>query len=209
MRYTLSGLYGITDPTLMPTLDQMLIQVEHSLMGGATLIQYRDKSPDSEKRLSEASALNHLCQRYAVPLIINDDVALAETVAAAGVHLGQSDGNIKDARTRLGPNAIIGVTCHDSLALAEKAALDGADYVAFGAFFPSKTKPHAKAAPLELIHSAKEKLTLPIVAIGGISVDNANKIIAAGADMVAVIHALYAQNDIEATAQHFHQQFNN
>ncbi|MDO6595008.1 thiamine phosphate synthase [Neptuniibacter sp. 1_MG-2023] len=209
MRTALSGLYGITDSVLMPTLDQMLTQVELSILGGAHLIQYRDKSSDPVKRQNEASALNNLCQSYNVALIINDDVELALSTGAAGVHLGQSDGELKDARDRLGNDAIIGITCHDSLPLAEKAEQQGADYVAFGAFFPSKTKPNAKPAPLELMQLAKQKLTLPVVAIGGISVDNASKIIAAGADMVAVIHALYAQNDIKATAQQFHQQFNN
>jgi thiamine-phosphate pyrophosphorylase len=193
----------------MPTLDQMLTQVELSILGGAHLIQYRDKSSDPVKRQNEASALNNLCQSYNVAFIINDDVELALSTGAAGVHLGQSDGELKDARDRLGNDAIIGITCHDSLPLAEKAEQQGADYVAFGAFFPSKTKPNAKPAPLELMQLAKQKLTLPVVAIGGISVDNASKIIAAGADMVAVIHALYAQNDIKATAQQFHQQFNN
>ncbi|MDO6515241.1 thiamine phosphate synthase [Neptuniibacter sp. 2_MG-2023] len=209
MRTALSGLYGITDSVLMPTLDQMLTQVELSILGGAHLIQYRDKSSDPVKRQNEASALNNLCQSYNVALIINDDIELALSTGAAGVHLGQSDGELKDARDRLGNDAIIGITCHDSLPLAEKAEQQGADYVAFGAFFPSKTKPNAKPAPLELMQLAKQKLTLPVVAIGGISVDNASKIIAAGADMVAVIHALYAQNDIKATAQQFHQQFNN
>jgi len=209
MRTALSGLYGITDSVLMPTLDQMLTQVELSILGGAHLIQYRDKSSDPVKRQNEASALNNLCQSYNVAFIINDDVELALSTGAAGVHLGQSDGELKDARDRLGNDAIIGITCHDSLPLAEKAEQQGADYVAFGAFFPSKTKPNAKPAPLELMQLAKQKLTLPVVAIGGISVDNASKIIAAGADMVAVIHALYAQNDIKATAQQFHQQFNN
>ena len=149
MRTTLSGLYGITDSVLMPTLDQMLIQVELSILGGARLIQYRDKSSDSVKRQNEASALNNLCQSYNVALIINDDIELALSTGAAGVHLGQSDGELKEARDKLGNDAIIGITCHDSLTLAEKAEQQGADYVAFGAFFQSKTKPHAKPAPFE------------------------------------------------------------
>lgn len=206
---TLSGLYGITDSLLMPTLEEMLKQIESSLKGGARIIQYRDKSTDQHKRLTQACALNKLCQVYNVPLLINDDIELAYHSNAAGVHLGQSDGKITDARNRLSSDAIIGMTCHDSLSLAIQAEKLGADYLAFGAFFPSKTKPNAKPAPLGLINEAKQKLSLPIVAIGGISVDNANQIITAGADMIAVIHALYAQNDIEVTAQHFYQQFNN
>mgnify|MGYP001945745943 CR=1 FL=1 len=208
MNKLLSGLYGITDPILMPSLEQMLTQVESSLKGGVKIVQYRDKSSDQEKRFLEANALNQLCQKYSTPLLINDDVELALKTGAAGVHLGQSDGSVAEARATLGNQAIIGVTCHDSLKLAIHAEKQGADYLAFGAFFPSQTKPDAKPAPLQLLQEAKQKLSLPIVAIGGISVDNANQIINAGADMIAVIHALYAQNDIKATAQCFHQQFN-
>ena len=209
MKSILSGLYGITDSTLMPTLEQMLQQVAQSLEGGARIIQYRDKSSDHTKRFSQASALNDLCMKYSVPLLINDDIELAYNVNAAGVHLGQSDGNIQNARNRLGPDAIIGITCHDSLSLAKSAEFQGANYLAFGAFFPSKTKPDAKSAPINLLHQSKQKLSLPIVAIGGISMDNAHQIITAGADMVAVIHALYAQDDIKATAEQFRQQFTN
>jgi thiamine-phosphate pyrophosphorylase len=209
MKKILSGLYGITDSTLMPTLEQMLQQVAQSLEGGARIIQYRDKSSDHTKRFNQASALNDLCMKHSVPLLINDDIELAYNVNAAGVHLGQSDGNIQNARNRLGSGAIIGVTCHDSLSLAESAESQGADYLAFGAFFPSKTKPNAKSAPINLLHQSKQKLSLPIVAIGGISMDNAHQIITAGADMVAVIHALYAQDDIKTTAEQFRQQFTN
>lgn len=209
MQKNLSGLYGITDQQLMPDLASMLTQVEKSLKGGAEIIQYRDKSSDLKKRVQQASALNTLCKKHNALLLINDDAGLAAGIGAAGVHLGQSDGAVVEAREMLGPDAIIGVTCHDSIQLAEKAAAEGADYVAFGAFFPSKTKPNAKPAPISLLQEAKEKVQLPIVAIGGISVDNADQIISAGADMVAVIHALYAQNNITATAKQFHQLFKN
>ena len=209
MQNKLSGLYGITDQQLMPDLASMLTQVEKSLKGGAEIIQYRDKSPDLKKRVEQASALNTLCKKHNALLLINDDAGLAAGIGAAGVHLGQSDGAVAEAREMLGPDAIIGVTCHDSIQLAEKAALEGADYVAFGAFFPSKTKPNAKPAPISLLQEAKAKVQLPIVAIGGISVDNADQIISAGADMVAVIHALYAQNNMAATATQFHQLFKN
>ena len=209
MNSNLCGLYGITDAVLMPTLEQLLAQVELSLQGGATIIQYRDKSEDKNRRRTQAQALQKLCQEYSVPMLINDDIELAAAVEAAGVHLGQSDGAVDEARRKLGNDAIIGVTCHDSIELAIQAEQQGADYLAFGAFFPSKTKPNAKPAPLHLLHDAKQKLSLPIVAIGGISMDNANQIITAGADMIAVIHALYAQNDIKATAQSFCQHFNN
>lgn len=209
MKYSLTGLYGITDTELMPDTETLLRRVESSLKGGARVIQYRDKSSDLQKRVQQASALNTLCQTYKVPLLINDDAGLAAGIGAAGVHLGQSDGAVAEAREMLGEDAIIGVTCHDSIALATEASLEGADYIAFGAFFPSKTKPDATPAPITLIQQAKASIQLPIVAIGGISVDNAEQIVTAGADMVAVIHALYAQNDIQATAKRFHQQFTN
>lgn len=208
MPQPLSGLYGITDQHLMPDLHTLLVQVEQSLKGGTRIIQYRNKSSDDLIRLDQAGALNTLCQQYQVPLLINDDVQLAQQCGAAGVHLGQSDGSITSARSILGPEAIIGVTCHDSLELALAAENQGANYVAFGAFFPSKTKPDAKPAPLSLLREVKKQIDLPIVAIGGISMDNAEQILSAGADMVAVIHALYAQTDIQATAQQFSQLFN-
>lgn len=207
MTNNLTGLYGITDAELMPDTETLLRKVEKSLKGGARVIQYRDKSSDLKKRVQQASALNTLCKAYKIPLLINDDAGLAAGIGAAGVHLGQSDGAIAEARDMLGENAIIGVTCHDSLQLAQQAQAEGVDYVAFGAFFPSKTKPNAKPAPMSLLQQVKAEVDLPIVAIGGISVDNAQQIISAGADMVAVIHALYAQNDIQATAAQFHQLF--
>ena len=206
-RYTLSGLYAITDSTLMADDETLLNSVEQALKGGAAIVQYRDKSDDADKRLRQALALNRLCNRFDVPLLINDDIQLAIDCGAAGVHLGQSDGNHTQARTLLGTDAIIGITCHDDLALAEQARADGADYIAFGAFFPSKTKPNAKPAPMGFLADTRQQIQLPIVAIGGISVDNAGQVIEAGADMVAVVHALFAADDITAKAQQFKKQF--
>ena len=203
----LTGLYAITDQSLMPDTATMLAAVELSLKGGAKIIQYRDKSSDHNKRLQQAKALVTLCRRFNAPLLINDDIELALKSGAQGVHLGQSDGQISEARRRLGEQAIIGMTCHDSLALAQQAQQQGADYIAFGAFFSSKTKPNAKPAPLSLLTTAKQQINLPIVAIGGISVDNADQVIAAGVDMVAVVHALYAQSDIHQSAQQFQALF--
>lgn len=209
MKYNLQGLYGITDSDLMPDTETMLRKVEQSIKGGAKIIQYRDKSSDLKKRVEQASVLNLICKKNNIPLIINDDAGLAAGIGAAGVHLGQSDGAIEEAREMLGEEAIIGVTCHDSLELALKAQQAGASYLAFGAFFPSKTKPNAKPAPLSLVKDVKDKVNLPIVAIGGISVDNADQIVTAGADMVAVIHALYANKKVTAAAKQFHQLFTN
>jgi len=205
--YSLHGLYAITDSQLMPDDRTLTAQVQAALEGGAAVVQYRDKSVDADKRLRQALLLRDLCQRFERPLLINDDLDLAIQSGAHGLHLGQSDGSIAAARARLGPDALIGATCHDSLALALRARDEGADYVAFGAFFPSRTKPDAIPAPLSLLPRAVEEVGLPVVAIGGISVDNARQVTEAGASMIAVIHALFAAADIRRQAQRFSQQF--
>ncbi|GAA0795449.1 thiamine phosphate synthase [Marinobacterium sediminicola] len=203
----LHGLYGLTDAKLMPTDIAMLEQVEAALKGGMRLLQYRDKSHDHEQRLRQARALLDLCRQYDCPLLINDDVELAQASGADGVHLGQQDGCVAAAREYLGKQALIGQTCHDRLELAHHAIRQGADHVAFGAFFPSLTKPGATPAPLGLLQEARAQLDVPVVAIGGISVDNAATVIEAGADLVAVVHALFAADDIERQANRFAQQF--
>ncbi|UTW10918.1 thiamine phosphate synthase [Marinobacterium rhizophilum] len=205
--YALHGLYAITDSTLMPDDAALLEQVHAALEGGAAIVQYRDKSDDSARRLRQATLLRELCERFERPLLINDDLDLAVACKAHGVHLGQTDGSVAAARAQLGAKAIIGVTCHDSLELALQARDAGADYVAFGAFFASQTKPGARPAPLSLLPQAAREVGLPVVAIGGISMDNARQVIEAGANMVAVIHALFANADIRHQAQQFSQQF--
>lgn len=196
----LRGLYAITDTKLTPE-SLLIAKVSAALQGGARVIQYRDKSSDSATKLRQARALVALCQRFECPLIINDDPQLALASGAAGVHLGQGDSNLAHARALLGTDAIIGITCHDSLGLALHAQQQGADYAAFGAFFPSASKPGAQAAPLPLLDQARQQLRIPIVAIGGISVDNAPQLITRGADMVAVIQDLFAAADVEQRAQ--------
>jgi len=200
------GLYVITDSQLLA--GRLLPAVEQALIGGAKLIQYRDKSANIAKRLHEAQQLKQLCQRYNVPLIINDDLALAAQLGV-GVHLGQQDGSIAFARQTLGTEAIIGATCHNSLHLAEQAAQEGASYLAFGAFYPSSTKPLAQAAELSTLTQAKQLFSLPIVAIGGITLDNAAPVIAAGADYVAVISDIFALSvdKIAQRSQSFSQLF--
>ncbi|WP_028470808.1 thiamine phosphate synthase [Neptunomonas japonica] len=204
----LHGLYAITDNNLMPDDQTLLSYVQQAILGGAQVIQYRDKTCDTEKRYRQASLLNELCRSHNRTFIINDDVQLAHQCGAHGVHIGQKDSAIEIARQTLGNNAIIGVTCHDQLSLANSAALAGADYVAFGAFFPSKTKPSAKPAPLSLLAEAKSILSCPIVAIGGITVDNASQTITAGADMIAVVHSLFAAESITQQAEAFAHAFN-
>jgi len=141
-------------------------------------------------------------------LIINDDVALAATCNADGVHIGQHDTELREARTQLGPQAIIGISCYNRFELAQQAAENGADYVAFGRFYPSKTKPDAVPASLDLLHQAKQELDVPVAAIGGITVDNAAPLLEAGADMLAVVDGLFGQADIRPAAQHYQTLFN-
>ena len=203
----LRGLYAITDSELLK--GKLLPYVEAALKGGATLLQYRDKSTDEARRLREAEALRELCNRYGAALIINDDAELAARLGV-GLHLGQTDGSLSVARALLGRKAIIGGTCHAQLELAEAAAREGASYVAFGRFFNSNTKPGAPAASLELLAAAKAKVNLPIVAIGGVTLDNAPALIAHGASMVAVVHGLFgadSASEVERRASAFSDLF--
>ena len=191
MRLELKGLYAITDTEQLSS-EKMLHKTEEILRAGAKLLQYRNKQADQETRLTEARQLAVLCKQFTVPLIINDDVALAMKVGADGVHLGKSDSSIADTRDRLGNKAIIGVSCYNDMERANDAVIAGADYLAFGAFFPSPTKPKAVQATPEIIQKAKKQFDLPIVAIGGITPENGQSLIDAGADMLAVISGLYA-----------------
>lgn len=196
-------LYAITDSNLLAG-DKLFSGVEASLKGGCRWIQYRDKSQDEAKRLKEATQLLQLCNQYSASLIINDDVALAKKIGSQGVHLGQGDGDVKQARELLGEKAIIGVTCHNSLDLAQKAIDDGASYIAFGRFFSSNTKPDAQGASLELLSEARKQFpNTTIVAIGGITTINAHILLNAGADRIAVCHALFSAEDIELQAKNF------
>ena len=203
----LHGLYAITDGTLMSG-DQLLNNVYQAIEGGARLIQYRDKSLHSSHHRCEATAILELCRKYHVPLIINDDVALAKKIHADGAHLGQNDMPIEKARSILGNDFIIGVTCHNDISLALTAQLEGADYVAFGRFFPSATKPKAVQADVSLLVLAKQQLTIPIAAIGGITLENAKPIVEAGADMLAVVHSLFYPSDVRQAAMNFAKLFN-
>lgn len=196
------GLYAITDALLI-TDDLLLHAVEEALLGGAQLLQYRDKSGDPLRQLAQAKALNALCQRYNVPLIINDDVELAAIAGAAGVHIGRDDANVAAARSRLGKPALIGVSCYNRLELALAAEQAGADYVAFGAIFPSPTKPGETRASVALLREARAALRIPIAAIGGITPDNAPLLLDVGADMLAVVSGVFAQPDIRAAAARY------
>ncbi len=175
--------------------DELLFtQVEQALTAGLRWLQYRDKSSSPAQRRVRARTLTDLCHRHAARLIINDDVELCLHSGADGVHLGRSDGSLAQARLRLGQEYLLGATCHADLELARQASTY-ADYVAFGAFFPSRNKPQAERAPLDILRQAAS-LGKPRVAIGGLSLDNAPAVIAAGADALAMISALFDAPDI-------------
>lgn len=200
------GLYAITDAKLMPEAD-FVSRAEAALRGGARILQYRDKGTDPEKRQRQAVGLLSVCIKNGATLVINDDVLLARSIGAPAVHLGQGDTSIQDARAILGPEVLIGVSCHNSLELAIKAQLAGADYLAFGAFHQSSTKPEAVIAAPELLHSARRQLSLPLVAIGGVTPENGGFLLRAGADALAVISGIFAAGDIEAAARRFARLF--
>ncbi len=200
------GLYAITDCELV-TGGELASQVEAALEGGARIIQYRDKSDDRQRRVDEAGRLLQLTKRHNALLIINDDVELAAEIGADGVHLGKHDTSINLARHRLGPDTIIGISCYNRLELAHRAHRAGADYLAFGRFFPSRSKPEAVQATPELLQQARRELHLPLVAIGGITPDNGASLIRAGADMLAVIHGVFGQADIRQACERFRDIF--
>ena len=198
----LSGLYAIT-PAEQLSLPSLVNRVEQAIAGGVRLLQYRNKGTNRQIRLAEASALLSVCRKHDVLLIINDDLSLAQAIGADGVHLGREDTAIVRARTVLGTDAIIGASCYNEFTLALAASQAGASYVAFGSFFPSGTKPDAVPASLELLQQAKSEIHLPVVAIGGITPQNAPPLIAAGADMLAAIEGVFAQPDIKTAAAAF------
>jgi thiamine-phosphate pyrophosphorylase len=195
----LRGLYAIT-PAVPRATRPLTEQVQLAIAGGARLVQYRKKSGDRHKRLREAQSLLAICRSAYVPLIVNDDLDLAVQIGADGVHLGRDDADPGEARRRLGKSAIIGVSCYDQLQRAIHAQNIGADYAAFGRFFPSTTKPLTVPATPDLLHRARGCLALALVAIGGITPENGRSLISAGADMLAVVDAVFGQPDIRAAA---------
>jgi thiamine-phosphate pyrophosphorylase len=191
------GLYLIT-PDDAET--EHLITRVSTLLGHAALLQYRNKSASPALRRTQAVALRALSAEFGVPLIINDDLALASAIGADGVHLGEEDSNIEEARAVLGPSAIIGVSCYDDLERARAAAACGASYIAFGALFVSTTKPNARRASVNLLRDSAG-FGLPRVAIGGITPDNARSVVTAGADLIAVISGVFDAPDPVAATQ--------
>lgn len=204
-RLVIKGLYAITPDE--PDTTRLLQQVAQALRGGAGILQYRNKLADASLRLEQALALRAMAREFGATFIVNDDVQLASKVSADGVHLGAEDGDIATARTVLGRDSLIGASCYNRAPLAAEAVRQGANYVAFGAFFPSSVKPGAVAAEVAMMQSVRRELHVPIVAIGGITVANGRQLVAAGADALAVISALWQAPDIEQAAKEFSQLF--
>jgi thiamine-phosphate pyrophosphorylase len=205
-RAILRGLYAIS-PEMTDTA-RLVAAVEECLAGGARLVQYRAKSATPALALEQARRIAAACHAHGAALIVNDSVELAIAVDADGVHLGRDDAEVEKAREALG-DRIIGVSCYDQPLRARTARDAGADYVAIGSVFPSATKPDAARASLENLTAAKRISGLPLVAIGGINIDNASLAVAAGADMVAVIQALFGACDVRAAARSFTRLFEN
>ncbi len=202
---TISGLYAIT-PDWVDT-EKLLRAVRLALQGGSRVLQYRNKSADTQLLLQQAQALRLLTREFSATFIVNDDARLAVQVDADGVHLGGEDGSIAAARGVVGQEKLIGVSCYNRSPLAHEAMKQGADYVAFGAFFPSSVKPCAVQADIALLRAARKELDAPIVAIGGITQQNGATLIEAGADALAVISALWNAPDIEQAAKEFSNLF--
>ncbi|MEK7845118.1 MAG: thiamine phosphate synthase [Pseudomonadota bacterium] len=201
----ISGLYAIT-PDLENTND-LLNKVQQALEGRVQLIQYRNKLANKILRRKQAKLLLQLCREYGIPLIINDHLDLAIEIDADGLHVGQDDISVTKARNQFGQDKIIGASCYNNLNLAVQAEKEGADYVAFGAFFSSLTKPNTISVTMDLVDQAKKKISLPIVAIGGIKLANARTVIQGGCAAVAVCNDLFNTENIKTTATQYSQLF--
>ena len=204
-RPALRGLYAITPEQADGA--RLLADVEAVLAGGGRIVQYRDKQSPMAEKVARARALRALTRRFGASLIINDDLALAQLVAADGVHLGGEDGCLSAARAILGPGRLLGASCYAEPARAAAAVRAGVDYVAFGAVHPSSVKPGAPRATVDLFSAAKMQWTVATCAIGGITLANAPPLLAAGADLLAVITDLFSAPDIAARAAQYQRLF--
>lgn len=202
----MNGLYAITPDEA--NTDLLLIKVSAVLQGGAKILQYRNKTANHKLKIQQVRELLPLCRQYNVPIIINDSIKLCLALDADGVHLGADDGNLSEVRSILGNDKILGASCYNRFDLALQAQQAGVDYVAFGACFASTTKPNAPLLNLDLLTRAKTELKLPVVAIGGITLANAQQVLTAGACSIAVINAIFSDKDITSTSQQFSNLFN-
>jgi len=203
--FIIKGLYAITPDSA--DLNTLIQKTKSAIEGGAFMVQYRSKIQDRDVKMQQCAAILRLCREHNVPCIVNDDVEMCRTLKADGVHLGEEDDNIAEVRHILGDDAIIGSSCYDQLDRAKSAQKEGASYVAFGAMFPTSTKPNAPRATLALLKDAKREIEIPIVAIGGITVNNAHDVIKTGIDAIAVINSLYEAKSIKETAETFVKMF--
>lgn len=197
----LAGLYIVT-PDWDDT-DRLLDVTEQALFGGANIVQYRHKTASSGLRRQQARALLDLCRVHDKPLIINDHVDLCVALGADGIHVGGTDASVAEIRAALGEDMIVGASCYGDLSLAQCAQQEGASYVAFGGFYPSRVKKYAVTTPHDIIHHAKVQIDLPNVVIGGMTVEYARPLVKAGADMVAVISSIYLADNPRLAAQEF------
>jgi len=202
---SLRGLYAVTPDD--PLLPRMSALVREALTGGVKVVQYRNKAAPPPLFRAQAAELLRICRAAGALLIVNDNPEIAADIGADGVHVGREDGGAARARAIIGPGKIIGVSCYDDLSIAERAIAEGADYIAFGAMFPSSVKPGAVAAPLSLLGEAKARFDVPVCAIGGIKTGNVQSLIDAGADMAAVITDLFDAPDIAAQARAYQALF--
>jgi thiamine-phosphate pyrophosphorylase len=203
--FIIKGLYAITPDSA--DLNTLIQKTQWAIEGGAFMVQYRSKIHDRDVKMHQCAAILRLCREYEIPCIVNDDVDMCRILEADGVHLGEKDDNIAEVRHILGEDAIIGSSSYDQLDRAKSAQKEGASYVAFGAMFPTSTKPNAPRATLALLKEAKREIQIPIVAIGGITVNNAHDVIKTGIDAIAVITSLYDAKTIKETAETFAKMF--
>ena len=203
--FIIKGLYAITPD--MADLNTLIQKTQSAIEGGAFMVQYRSKIQDHDVKMQQCAAILRLCREYEIPCIVNDDVDMCRSLEADGVHLGEKDDNIAEVRRILGEDAIIGSSCYDQLERAKQAQKEGASYVAFGAMYPTSTKPNAPRATIGLLREANSQIQIPIVALGGITVNNAHDVIETGVDAIAVINSLYESHSIKETAETLSQMF--
>ena len=203
--FIIRGLYAITPD--MADLNTLIQKTQSAIEGGVFMVQYRSKIHDHDVKMQQCAAILRLCREYEIPCIVNDDVGMCRILEADGVHLGEKDDNIAEVRRILGEDAIIGSSCYDQLERAKQAQKEGASYVAFGAMYPTSTKPNAPRATIGLLREANSQIQIPIVAIGGITVNNAHDVIETGVDAIAVINSLYESHSIKETAETLSQMF--
>ena len=192
-------LYAVTDRSWLNG-ETLYAQVEKALKGGVTFVQLREKALDEQAFLEEAKEIQKLCAQYHVPFVINDNVEIAAQIGADGVHVGQSDMEAGDVREKLGPDRIIGVSAQ-TVEQAVRAQERGADYLGVGAVFPTGSKADAVEVSHETVRAITEAVDIPVIAIGGITKDNVSEFSGTGICGIAVISAIFAQEDIEGAAR--------